>query len=165
MKRQKRRNVFETNSSSVHTITISKQGYDKSKIPESIAFTFDEFGWEVGKLCSLQDKASYLYTALNDVTDRGKYIEFIKNTLKSVGCVAAFEEKKGNSYWENGYIDHSESLGSFLGKVFENEDSLLRYLFGTGCIYTYNDNMNYEDLPFYDEMNLDAGYDIIRKGN
>lgn len=74
MKKQTRKGVFETNSSSVHTITISKNGYDKSIIPEVLVFIFGEFGWEVNKLSSVYEKASYLYTALNDVEDRYDFI-------------------------------------------------------------------------------------------
>lgn len=153
MKEQTRKGVFETNSSSVHTITISKKGYDKSIIPEVLVFTFGEFGWEVDKLSSVYEKASYLYTSLNNVEDRDEKIEFIKNTLKSVGCTAAFAEKKEtHSYFENGYIDHAEDLGEFIDVVFENENALLNYLFGDGCIYTYNDNMDYDNMEYSDEI-------------
>lgn len=170
MKRQTRKGVFETNSSSVHTITISKNGYDKSTIPEALAFTFGEFGWEVDKLSSVYEKASYLYTALNNVEDRDEKIEFIKNTLKSVGCTAAFAEKKEtHRYFENGYIDHAEDLGEFIDAVFENGDTLLNYLFGDGCIYTYNDNMDYDDMEYADEIdaikNDEMNLDVFYKGN
>jgi len=168
MKKQTRKSVFETNSSSVHTITISKKGYDKSMILEVLVFSFGEFGWEVDKLTSVYEKASYLYTALNNVEDRDEKIEFIKNTLKSVGCTAAFAEKKEtDSYFANGYIDHDEELNVFIDAVFENENTLLNYLFGDGCIYTYNDNMSYEDMGYADEINSveNNEYTKIRKGN
>ena len=43
MKRQIRRGVFETNSSSTHAICIAKGDYNLSK---HIDFTIGEFGWE-----------------------------------------------------------------------------------------------------------------------
>ena len=52
-----RKNVFETNSSSTHSISISK--LNDYILPKEINFTFGEFGWEFSKYTSSFDKASY----------------------------------------------------------------------------------------------------------
>lgn len=54
--------MFETNSSSTHSICITKS--DVLDIPSSVYFTTGEFGWSHQKLNSVKEKASYLYTAI-----------------------------------------------------------------------------------------------------
>ena len=63
MKRQIRSSVFETNSSSTHSIAISKAHVVAGKY---ISFRIGEFGWENG--CA--DTADYLYTAILERDDR-----------------------------------------------------------------------------------------------
>ena len=64
MKTQIRRGVFETNSSSVHSISIIKDDF-KGSLP--VKFTIDcngEFGWEVKTYDDAQSKAAYMYQAI-----------------------------------------------------------------------------------------------------
>ena len=64
MKTQIRRGVFETNSSSVHSISIIKDDF-KGSLPKK--FTIDcngEFGWEVDTYDCPKSKAAYLYQAI-----------------------------------------------------------------------------------------------------
>lgn len=63
MKRQIRKSVFETNSSSTHAICITKKK-DNYKIPKHIDFEFGEFGWECDEYHDTRNKASYLITAI-----------------------------------------------------------------------------------------------------
>ena len=65
MKRQIRNNVFETNSSSVHTITISNSS--PQSIDNYIFFDRGEYGWEWEIYNSSQDKANYLYECMIDL--------------------------------------------------------------------------------------------------
>ena len=58
-----RQGVFETNSSSTHSICIAQT--TDYIIPDKVSFSVGEFGWEVDKLSSLSEKASYLYTAIH----------------------------------------------------------------------------------------------------
>lgn len=46
MKRQIRKSVFETNSSSTHAICITKKK-DNYKLPDHIDFEFGKFGWGI----------------------------------------------------------------------------------------------------------------------
>ena len=56
MKRQIRSSVFETNSSSIHSIAIPRN----CKAIDSVRFNIGEFGWE----WDVADAANYLYTAI-----------------------------------------------------------------------------------------------------
>lgn len=144
MKRQIRSSVFETNSSSTHSIAISKA---PAVIGKSIHFGIGEFGWEN----SCADTADYLYTAIlyvysSEVAE--EKIEHLKRILDKYDVSYEFEEPEywigssGNAYLDNGYIDHGDELTEFLEAVFSNEDLLMRYLFGNSIVYTGNDNQD-----------------------
>jgi hypothetical protein len=68
MKRQVRRNVFETNSSSVHSISLSNGGtLEQSHLyvndeTNKIRVNFGEFGWGYERLNSQSEKLEYLLT-------------------------------------------------------------------------------------------------------
>ena len=166
MKKQTRKNVFETNSSSVHTITISRHAYNRTAVPNTLMFKLGEFGWKVAKLDTPEEKAEYLYTAINGLDNMNRLVERIKCACASIECDAVFEESVTESPFDF-YIDHSECLSYFIEKVFESDESILRYLFGDGCVYTYNDNMNTDDLYFANEIKSanENDYIVIRKGN
>ena len=58
-----RKCVFETNSSSTHSICLTTTDDTlPSKFPSELRFTIGEFGWEHAILDNAYDKASYLYT-------------------------------------------------------------------------------------------------------
>ena len=143
---QIRKNVYETNSSSTHSICISKEPYPDIK-NLTIHFHAGEYGWENG---CVTDTASYLYTAIVDSSSKEEYESrisklkeildkhSIKYTFSSVCCSRGYYE----FIYEDGYIDHSCELVPFINNVLEDEDLLLRYLLGNSCIYTGNDNSN-----------------------
>ena len=146
MKRQIRSSVFETNSSSTHSIAIPK---NHVAIGKSIIFNIGEFGWENDCV----DAADYLYTAILYVYSyevAEEKIENLKRVLDYYGVSYQFEEPKywtsdrGYTYLDNGYIDHGYELTEFLEAVFSDDDLLMRYLFG-GLVYTGNDNQ--DDCP------------------
>ena len=64
MKVQIRRGVFETNSSSVHSISITKNDF-KGSLPKQFTIDNDgEFGWETCIYDGPSKKAAYLYQAI-----------------------------------------------------------------------------------------------------
>ena len=175
-----RKGVFETNSSSTHSIAIPKH-VDES-LPKKIIFNFGEFGWE-------QDTPrveNYLYTAIynGDKNKRDERLDKLKSFLDKYNVKYKFEVPKKSSWgdWEEiGNIDHSYELeynGFF--NVLDNENMLLRYL-TAGVIYTGNDNenetldpcccarpnyYNYELGSYVPNPNHDeTKYDYIFKGN
>ena len=68
MKRQIRRSVYETNSSSTHAICISKNNDYKKR--DYIEFETGEFGWEWDTYETVHSKASYLITAILNGYDK-----------------------------------------------------------------------------------------------
>jgi hypothetical protein len=157
--KQIRKNVFETNSSSTHSICISTNA--ELIIPTTIYFEFGEFGWEINTLNSISEKASYLYTALY-AGDRVDDIENIFKILKSKNIEVTFEEalyEEDYIYPTNtGYVDHANELDEFLNNICNNENMLFQFLFSPlSFIITGNDNddcdtnikVDYEHTEFY----------------
>ena len=133
--RKYRSNVFETNSSSTHSICVTKNNIldDKQKY---VYFKFGEFGWERDELDSVGEKASYLYTAIMD-TGAIDLLDKLKAALDNNGIAYKFEDEPTKHHY---YIDHSEELGEFL-TICEDEDMIMRYLFSSeSFIITGNDN-------------------------
>ena len=181
MKRQIRSSVFETNSSSTHSIAISKKPV---VIGKSIHFSIGEFGWEND--CA--DTADYLYTAILEQDNRDDLLNRLKKILDNYSIEYEFDEpiwnksSIGEDVWlEYGYIDHSYELGEFLEAILSNEDLLMRYLFGDSTVYIGNDNQdpcpsgcNIADEEYYDwgsnKMVVNPyhdpeNYDYFYKGN
>lgn len=184
MKRQIRNSVFETNSSSTHSIAISKQPV---VIGKYIRFDIGEFGWENDCV----DTADYLYTAILEQDNRDDLLNRLKEILDKYSIEYEFAEplwcksSYGNgNYLDYGYIDHSYELRGFLDSILSDEDLLMRYLFGDSNVYTGNDNQDNEPIgcniaeeyvyvedengnyveqlnPYHDSKN----YDYFYKGN
>ena len=179
--KQIRKNVFETNSSSTHSICISKAPVTIGKY---IHFGIGEFGWENDCV----DTADYLYTAILEQDDRDELLERLKSILDSHSIECEFSKPKyfissnGVDKWlDNGYIDHSSEIREFIFTVLDDEDLLMRYLFGDSKVYTGNDNQdpcpsgcNIADEEYYDwdsnkmvtnPYHDPENYDYFYKGN
>lgn len=142
--RQVRNMVFETNSSSTHSICIPKKTTHNM---DFVRFSVGEYGWE--NRC-VYDTASYLYTAILDGYDYDEAmekIEKLKSILDSRNIEYAFrtpewrEYDDGTKYLDNGYVDHAYDAHEFVEAVLNDEDMLIRYLID-GCVYTGNDNQD-----------------------
>ncbi len=161
MKRQIRRSCFETNSSSTHAICITKSDVDKNSLPNHVTFTHGEFGWENAEYSDLWDKASYLYEAIYDCYEDNEIKEIINQiteTLSNYGISCNFESNK--SRWGGGYIDHGGDTIDFVKAVLDDEDKLLRYLFGDSMVITGNDN----DDGYSDRMYVNEGEEVTKWG-
>lgn len=175
-----RKGTFETNSSSTHSIAISK---NKVNIPvgSSINFHIGEYGWEEDEY-SFPD---YMYTSLL-YNDDEEGLQKLKSILDKWNVKYNFEEPKweyydGNRYLKNGYIDHSGETFSIMREILNDEDLLARALFGDSTVYTGNDNtdcdnpvyycaiektFNWETDKYIDNPNHDSEhYDYFFKGN
>lgn len=140
MKRQIRSSVFETNSSSTHSIAISKQPV---VIGRYIRFGIGEFGWENDCV----DTADYLYTAILEQDNRDDLLNKLKKILDNHSIEYEFVEplwhkSSYGGYLGYGYVDHSYELREFLDTILSDEDLLMRYLFGDSKVYTGNDNQD-----------------------
>lgn len=152
--------VFETNSSSVHSIVIGNNGEDiYHTLPKVQYFGSGDFGWEVRQYTDADTKAAYLWTGivkLNDEEDIDvdELRESITNILKNHGIEASFKEvgmvKSEYSDYEYlaflkdddwSYIDHVYDLKDFVKEVATNDELLMNYLYSEGSmIGTGNDN-------------------------
>jgi len=112
--RQIRQGVFETNSSSTHSITIYS-ARDRYIYPTYIPpIEFGEFGWEQNSYPHFTDKLSYVITMLaskndiNEIEDFLKLKEFhwLKDAVMS-HCGQEIEVKtQASDYAPLGYVDH-----------------------------------------------------------
>jgi hypothetical protein len=155
--KQIRNNVFETNSSSTHSICISKAPVT---IGKHIRFSIGEYGWENDCV----DTADYLYTAILEQRDRDELLEKLKYILNNHSIEYEFEEPtyievEDYKWLDYGYIDHSGETREFIDTVLSDDDMLMRCLFGDSCVYTGNDNSSDYDNMCY------AAYDTIWDDN
>ena len=150
MKKQIRSSVFETNSSSTHSIAIPRS----CNTSRYMHFSIGEFGWSFEEV----DAADYFYTAIystsNTMAEVEEKIEKMKNILKANGIVASFDDancKERNGWLKHdGYIDHGFELSDFVDELLNDEDKLLRFLSG-GLVFTGNDNSDSEGFVNRDE--------------
>lgn len=134
-----RKGTFETNSSSTHSIAISK---NKVEIPVGlyIHFNIGEYGWEESE----HNFADYMYTSLLYNNDEEGF-EKLKSILDKWGVKYKFQKPRWSYYGEdkwldNGYIDHGGETYSIIRTILNDEDLLARALFGDSTVYTGNDN-------------------------
>jgi len=151
-----RKGVFETNSSSTHSICIAVD--TELNIPKSIHFEFGEFGWEYDTLYSVSEKASYLYTAIVNYKeeDLERFIKILENKN-----IEVTKEERSGKYFDTGYIDHGYELNKFVNDLLADEDRLMNYLFSDlSFIITGNDNDD-EDVS----INISYPHIEYYKGN
>lgn len=168
-----RENVFETNSSSTHSICIAKNA--ELTMPKELHFDFGEFGWECDTLRSVGEKSSYLYTGLianKRKDDADKIIQLLKHKGIEVTAEEPIYENRSYTNSEGklveytsskntGYVDHSNELGGFLDAIVSDEEKLLRFLFSDlSFIITGNDN---DDSDV--DINVSYEHDSYYKGN
>lgn len=161
-----RSGVFETNSSSTHSICISKAPVEAGNF---INFDIGEYGWE--NRC-VANTSNYLYTMIlsgNDYDEAIEKVEKLKGILESHGVNYKFEEPRWNTwdsdykYLEYGYVDHAYDGQDFVDALLNDEDMLMRYLFGNSFIYTGNDNQDADYAGCYICSPTISEYDRVNK--
>lgn len=161
---QVRQGVFETNSSSTHSISIPRQ--TSLTIPESIHFEIGQFGFENSILSSIVAKASYLYTGFA-ANDRMKDAYDMIFHLLSEGIAVTTEDVVYDEYrtmLNDGYMDHANELNGFLDAIVANKDMMMRYLFSPySFILTGSDN-DYSYLIDNKKV-MEYASDFFYKGN
>lgn len=130
---QIRKNVFETNSSSTHSLVISnkERSYDYTLPVEDGVLTipFGEFGWGPDILSTPIEKLSYLITDRIDLYDIPEDIKDDEDAVQALimesepireivdaikYCCSEIEEVRfeiGDSWYPFGYVDH-QSCGT-----------------------------------------------------
>lgn len=151
MKTVVRRSVFETNSSSVHTLSIIKNP-EHFEIPEQVTIdTSAYFGWGRELFTDLNSKLSYIWLAIDDFwyfrdmpyEETLKKREELHNTFKQKLLECGVKEINvidSDSVTFNG-VDHGDEAEEFIEAIFSDMDLFKNFLFDSkSYIYTTNDN-------------------------
>ena len=158
-----RKGVFETNSSSVHTIVIQK---DPPKNIHPIKIQEDDYGWGLEFLQTPEERASYFYTALCDCGE-GLDEPVHDARLKMMSLLP--KDIRYECKFENGedcYIDHCDDLLPWLQDLIDDNDKFLRFIYGDkSYVRTGNDNTDYDDFEYPEEGIQDNGSEVFIKGN
>jgi hypothetical protein len=131
-----REGVFETNSSSSHSITLGVGEFIPSPLYRENGVTIigqDEFGWEINDYSDSNTKAAY---ALTYASGDESLIEMLEKVVRREIGDAGLQM---DTECGNGYIDHQSScIGN---SIFESEDTLHRFIFNrASSLHTDNDN-------------------------
>ena len=142
MKIQSRHGVFETNSSSIHSLCIPKN--TPYKVPKYVNFYLGCYSW-APDIENSPGNYLYTYLALTDDTER---IEKLENILYKHGVEhVSFEPYRDKDKWDVFYIDHVSESEDWVNSLFADEEKLLRHLFTPGAvIYMTNDNDPDEEI-------------------
>ena len=170
---QIRPGVFETNSSSTHSICIATDRKEPLKLQDRLWFSTGDYGWEWEKLTAPEEKASYLYSAILEVYERREAEKLkaqIMDTLASAGIDCGFSKARyhdygGRLYCENASVDHSDDgeLKDFVDKTVHNKGRLMRFLFSPkSFVLTGNDN-DCDDRGV--DIDVDYPHEEYYKGN
>lgn len=140
-----RQSIFETNSSSSHSITISRS----SKLLDSIGLEDDgsvhiypgDFGWGVDVFKDPETKASYCYTYAENYAAPEKFNLLTEVLLEQTGAKKVIYHKEAEPQVGSGagYIDHQSQ--DTCEKAFRNKETLKRFIFNPESILIIgNDN-------------------------
>ena len=140
-----RRGIFETNSSSTHSITVVSGDLDTPIVGDVIRLKVGEFGWEIESYYDFETKLAYLVTYICNHTeyDESKPNELmlrLEEVIKGqLGDKSFSWPPKSDDYFENGYIDH-QSVDEAAG-VLRKKDLIRDFLFNPNSeLHTDNDN-------------------------
>lgn len=165
-----RSGVFETNSSSAHSLAYKNEDvlrgvyesngikdfkderYRLTEIPEKyknyvLQPSFDEYGWGYDELDTPNEKLSYIltneYEGVNSLQKvyNGKFFVTIVKWLQEYGLGVSIKELQLDEWgYTDGYIDH-ESKFVIPKDIFNDKEDLITYLFNDDIVvYIENDN-------------------------
>lgn len=149
MKKIIRTGVFETNSSSTHTLTIASDVIEPSKLVVNqdgyIEISCREFGWDHLEFHNQLSKLSYVLTSLvfdHRSPTMSKCYEWLNEMIFEHTGHQLHYVPRTDAFWAHGYIDH-QSWGelelSGNKAAFKKRAKLI--IFGTdNYITTDNDN-------------------------
>lgn len=161
--KQIRRKVFETNSSSMHSIAVVGENNREKPFSygEVVYVSGGEYGWGPDVLTGPMDKLNYIFTSLfqhsdnyDDIMDSVEF-EILKKVVKDyTGAELVIDIDGELDCLLCGYIDH-QSQGMLNGLI-ENEDNLKEFIFNDKYeIIIDNDN----SLYYVDNYNYNTDWD------
>lgn len=174
-----RKNIFETNSSSTHSLVISKKdrGYDYNlPVDEEgvLTISFGEFGWGPEILKYPHEKLSYLITDRNSIhydwqnppsekefeymLSQDKRVQEIIEVVKS--CCPEVKEVKyefgDNKYNPLGYVDHQSQ-----GTSYESDLSIEDIIFSNKVIIMIDNDNSYHYESYFESWDGEPAEDDI----
>lgn len=177
MTKQTRHSVFETNSSSTHSISIaysSSVGDLMSILPVNdegnVVLNGGEFGWADETFHNAQTKASYLAVyCMQWCGDRkDDFLSILFDVIKKqTGChqiILNFTCEYTSTDDQNwSYIDHQSAESQDYHYLFENPEQIRQFIFNpNSTLTTGNDNGPYSDSDNdedYDEVEEESTED------
>lgn len=142
-----RHGVFETNSSSCHSLSICKDGAYEGMTPDSnneIVLDPCEFGWGVDDYYCAENKMAYLWIYIKDWSgdSSDEFMEiFQKVVCEHTGADRVVMRSSGDKYYEYGYIDHQSVEDRDLDYMFSMPEVMKSFIFNPqSYIHTDNDN-------------------------
>lgn len=165
-----RNGVFETNSSSIHTICIPKKRY-VDYLPNKLTFGIEGFGWGPS-LHAYPSNLNYLNVFLNFLkTDKWcpnsaerytRYKEAVDKFLADNEIEGEFLEQP-EDWTRHGYIDHESECDSIFDKIFADPEMMENFLLSPGnYIICINDNGDIYDF-LSDFLPTEKNFWILRK--
>lgn len=153
--RKMRTAIFETNSSSSHSLSIATTGALLDTLlvdANGICRIYPgEFGWGVEKFRDAATKASYCLTYSCDGDDPAEVtgeaaseMEMLKRIIqKKTGADGVVFEPILGEYYPWGYVDHQSGRGerAFCSKAYASEETLAAFIFNPKSVLLIdNDN-------------------------
>lgn len=171
MKKEIRHGVFETNSSSSHSISIAKGNEEflmDSIIPDEyghIHLRGGEFGWSWEKFNDALTKANYCAVHASDPANLKRDAAHLKEMLVEVikdqtgASEVVFELSTDWDSPNHSYIDH-QSAG-VAQEAFASKETLRNFIFNRNSrLFTGNDN-TCPPPNFYDVDGLEYKYELV----
>ena len=140
MKISIRKGVFETNSSSTHSISISSEGSPTDSIhvnADGEIRVYGEFGWEEDDHYESSEKLAYAVIYASRQEDKMQMLkEAVAEHLNIPEVTFRGDGVKGDDF---GYTDH-QSFGE-VAEAFSSKETLINFIFNPNSFFTTgNDN-------------------------
>ena len=144
--------MFETNSSSTHSISINhKEAAILDKLPVTIQGVIKiwpgDFGWEEAEYTDACTKASYALTYALNTSIAGamrRRLTILKSAIRKVQPGHKIKIMRlDDSYYEFGSIDHQsyEGEGDACAPAFASVEAMVQFIFNPSSVLrTGNDN-------------------------
>lgn len=137
-----RQSVFETNSSSMHSLSISEnnqileQPFDKKTTLRGwIEITGGDFGWGYEELDTAEEKLNYIFQEMHVSSNEEVMNQFAQYFKEMTGI----ELKIDLGMLESGYIDH-QSFGLINDNYHGDFEKMYQFVVSNNSIIIDNDN-------------------------
>lgn len=139
-----RRWVFETNSSSTHSISIEEWDLDFKTDYGIIEIETWDFWWSWLDYYDFYTKASYIRTWIVNIWNWTHEKIFKETISEFTWCEVICKRWEWDEYFPDGYIDHqSVDVWDFFSSYKESEtkDKIKKFLFNSSSsLFIWNDN-------------------------